>query len=98
MLMRVVGVCPALCSGNGVYESGRCKCHQGWTGDECQVPSEDCAGVYCSQHGRCVDGRCVCSAGFSGVDCFQGASYSSLSLLLLAADVTPKITCSRCFV
>jgi len=71
-------VCPALCSGNGEYESGRCKCNQGWTGDDCQLPSEHCAGVYCSQHGQCVDGRCVCASGFTGIDCFHGLFSSSL--------------------
>jgi len=76
--MLCEGVCPAVCSGNGEYQLGRCKCHPGWTGDECQLPSENCAGVYCSQHGQCVDGRCVCTAGFTGIDCFQGLFYCNI--------------------
>jgi len=68
----IVGVCAAVCSGNGQFESGRCQCSPGWTGSDCQMPSELCGAVYCSQHGQCVNGQCVCDEGFTGVDCFHG--------------------------
>jgi hypothetical protein len=71
-MARFAGVCPALCSGNGVYQAGICKCYRGWTGTECHLPAGDCVGMNCSQHGACVDGQCVCAAGYRGVNCAEG--------------------------
>ena len=71
-LLSSLGVCPALCLGNGAYRSGVCKCYKGWKGDECQVPTADCHDPTCGGHGRCVDGECICAAGYAGTDCTDG--------------------------
>jgi hypothetical protein len=79
-LLCITGVCPALCSGNGIYLLGACKCNRGWTGAECQLVTADCAGVDCSHHGRCIDGQCICAAGYTGLDCVDGQSINSNNL------------------
>ena len=37
-----LGVCPVLCSGQGEYVNGECKCRPGWKGKECHIRYEDC--------------------------------------------------------
>jgi len=79
-----LGVCRRACHGHGDYAEGRCVCHVGWTGGQCDVPLTDCDNDHahhpvCSGNGRCVDdGTCLCAAGFTGQRCQIGA-YASTS-------------------
>ena len=62
-------LCPTLCSGHGEYVGGKCKCHNGWKGMECQLKTGECAVPDCSGHGQCINGVCSCSKGFTGDAC-----------------------------
>ena len=64
--------CPVLCSGNGVYEKGRCACLEGWKGAECNVEEGQCIDPTCSNHGTCINGLCLCSPAHKGNNCEQG--------------------------
>lgn len=66
--------CPVLCSGNGQYLKGRCMCHSGWKGPECDVPTNQCVDVTCSGHGTCIVGTCICNPGYKGENCEEGKS------------------------
>ncbi|MBN3292063.1 TEN4 protein, partial [Polypterus senegalus] len=61
--------CPVLCSGNGQYLKGRCMCHSGWKGSECDIPTSQCIDVACSNHGTCIMGTCICNPGYKGENC-----------------------------
>ena len=67
-----LGMCPVLCSGNGDYEDGVCRCFPGWKGIECQLRSNECEVADCNGHGKCVNGLCVCARGFTGEHCKEG--------------------------
>ena len=67
-----LGMCPVLCSGNGDYEDGICRCFPGWKGIECQLRSNECEVADCNGHGKCVNGLCVCARGFTGEHCKEG--------------------------
>ena len=49
-----------------------CTCPPGFTGNNCQMQTDDCVGVNCG-NGTCVDGiesfHCVCSPRFTGMSC-----------------------------
>lgn len=64
--------CPVLCSGNGQYLKGRCMCHSGWKGSECDVPTNQCIDITCSGHGTCIVGTCICNPGYKGENCEEG--------------------------
>ena len=38
----VAGTCPVLCSSNGEYEEGACRCYPGWKGAECSIRHNEC--------------------------------------------------------
>jgi hypothetical protein len=50
-----------------------CACPPGFTGTNCQINIDDCAGQPCQHGGACVDGvngyTCQCPPGFSGANC-----------------------------
>ena len=69
-----LGMCPVLCSGNGDYEDGVCRCFPGWKGIECQLSSNECEVADCNGNGKCVNGLCVCARGFTGKHCKEGMS------------------------
>lgn len=51
---------------------GRCLCHSGWKGAECDVPTNQCIDVTCSNHGTCITGTCICNPGYKGESCEEG--------------------------
>ncbi|KAL0173936.1 hypothetical protein M9458_029904, partial [Cirrhinus mrigala] len=55
--------------GNGQYLKGRCMCHSGWKGSECDVPTNQCIDITCSGHGTCIVGTCICNPGYKGENC-----------------------------
>eukprot|EP00735_Rhodelphis_limneticus_P007982 TRINITY_DN2070_c0_g1::TRINITY_DN2070_c0_g1_i1::g.21848::m.21848 TRINITY_DN2070_c0_g1::TRINITY_DN2070_c0_g1_i1::g.21848 ORF type:complete len:851 (+),score=246.46,sp/P00690/AMYP_PIG/31.71/8e-38,Alpha-amylase/PF00128.19/1.1e-15,EGF_2/PF07974.8/6.2e-05,EGF_2/PF07974.8/2,EGF_2/PF07974.8/1.5e+04,EGF_2/PF07974.8/1.5e+04,DSL/PF01414.14/6.9e+02,DSL/PF01414.14/0.21,DSL/PF01414.14/1.9e+03 TRINITY_DN2070_c0_g1_i1:67-2553(+) len=58
--------CPGtpLCTGNGVCESGECKCHSGYYGPDC---SKACG---CGVNQSCDStGKCICSKPYYGTKC-----------------------------
>ena len=67
------------CSGHGSCDSGTgaCKCDDGYTGTNCETPSNtapcpvDTDGVECSAHGSCDsgEGACACEDGYTGTNC-----------------------------
>lgn len=65
--------CPLLCSGQGRYERGRCRCYAGWRGAECDVrggsgEERPCARK-CNGRGLCRGGLCFCRNGWTGSTC-----------------------------
>ncbi|KAL2311168.1 hypothetical protein Nmel_002860, partial [Mimus melanotis] len=51
---------------------GRCLCHSGWKGAECDVPTNQCIDVSCNNHGTCIMGTCICNPGYKGESCEEG--------------------------
>ncbi len=72
-----LGVCPLLCNAHGEYRNGRCECHPGWKGRECELKHEECQVSDCNGNGRCQGGRCICARGFTGEFCEKGKSSSA---------------------
>lgn len=56
---------------------GRCLCHSGWKGAECDVPTSQCIDVACSNHGTCIVGTCICNPGYKGESCEEGRSAAA---------------------
>ena len=50
-----------------------CQCPVGYSGENCSVDIDDCAGIECRGNSTCVDGvdsfTCVCNLGFEGENC-----------------------------
>ena len=63
------------CTGN-FLEPDCVQCDLGFTGADCEININECAGVNCSGNGVCVDGinsfTCNCNAGFRGILCAEG--------------------------
>lgn len=72
--------CTDLCSGHGVVEHGRCRCHEGWHGAECQLMSNQCEIPNCNNRGTCISGQCVCQTGYQGKFCEQSKSIRKMML------------------
>lgn len=72
-----------MCSGNGQYLAGACQCIQGWKGQECNIPENECAVPDCNGNGRCINGECKCYSGFKGPHCGIG----KMSIIYLSLDV-----------
>ena len=70
-----------VCSGHGecrlVTRNPSCKCHEGWSGEKCEIqcPGMQSTGLSCSGHGQCtVDHRaknanCSCDKQYRGPEC-----------------------------
>ena len=88
-------MCPVLCSGNGDYEDGVCRCFPGWKGIECQLRSNECEVADCNGHGKCVNGLCVCARGFTGKHCKEGKiislEYCLIPVFCGISTLDPKI-------
>ena len=73
------------CAGN-FLEPDCVECELGFTGANCEININECAGVNCSGNGVCVDGinsfTCNCDAGFRGALCAEGRIniYSLVSI------------------
>lgn len=85
MCVPVADSCPVLCSGNGVYEKGRCVCLAGWKGAECNVEEAQCIDPTCSNHGSCIQGMCICGPAYKGVNCEQGRKDYRTHLAMFTA-------------
>ena len=71
-MQTLPGTCPVLCSNNGEYEEGACRCYPGWKGAECSIRHNECEVPDCNNHGNCFNGQCQCSRGYTGQFCEQG--------------------------
>jgi hypothetical protein len=49
--------------------TGRCACLHGYSGVECEIPSDACLDVNCGAHGLCKGGYCSCARGWHGTHC-----------------------------
>jgi len=83
-----------LCSGHGTCntETGRCKCHSGFTGDVCheeRCPGFAEVGADCYGHGICESGKCSCASGWGGT--IQG----SLGLMLTCQEKVCTVDCGK---
>ena len=58
------------CSSHGSCISNQCSCQQGWSGFDCEVPSETPCPLSCSGKGTCSSsGVCACISGYYGSGC-----------------------------
>ena len=50
-----------------------CQCLAGYSGRNCSIDIDDCAGVQCPGNSTCIDSvdsfTCVCNHGFEGENC-----------------------------
>ncbi|EGC32669.1 hypothetical protein DICPUDRAFT_38006, partial [Dictyostelium purpureum] len=64
-------ICSTGCSNHGSCISpGKCKCLDGWIGDDCSIAHIECSPV-CGVNGKCdnTKGTCDCNNGYSGESC-----------------------------
>lgn len=95
LLLLLAASCPVLCSGNGQYLKGRCMCHSGWKGPECDVPTNQCVDITCSGHGTCIVGTCICNPGYKGQNCEECKSILKISVICfcLSESIFPLFLC-----
>lgn len=91
----VADSCPVLCSGNGVYEKGRCVCLAGWKGAECNVEEGQCIDPTCSNHGSCIQGICICSPAYKGINCEQGKMFYNVEKSRTLCNPPPGFLATR---
>lgn len=101
--------CPANCTDveHGECQlDGKCKCQDGFSGDNCDQKDEEIAIVAecdCNGHGECNDETllCACDEGFSGPDCsiIEGMEnadeFKSIWELLKEDEETPETETSN---
>ncbi|KAL4437781.1 hypothetical protein ABPG77_005693 [Micractinium sp. CCAP 211/92] len=46
-----------------------CPCYDGWSGIQCELPTEQFCLNQCNGRGECLGGYCKCDAGWHGIDC-----------------------------
>jgi len=61
-------VCLTKCV-NGRCRGEECLCHDGWTGESCELSRCD---RRCDIHGVCHNGTCLCNIGWNGKHCSLG--------------------------
>ena len=91
------------CNGNGICQSGRCRCFQGWEGDGCGRKAATLASgsapknSVCSGRGRRLSGsaRCTCDSGFVGENCEKGEHVGQPGAGKLASPSVSFITSSH---
>jgi hypothetical protein len=72
-----------LCSSHGSCVSNQCSCQLGWSGFNCEVPSETPCPLSCSGKGSCSSsGVCSCITGYYG----SGCEYSFCAQETIKAD------------
>jgi len=84
-LMSVAKFLPSPCQhGKPFYENHfKCQCHQGWTGDKCQLDINECQGNnLCKNGGICINLQgnytCDCSnTGYRGRQCEEFVNWCS---------------------
>ena len=84
-----LAVCRTNCRhGHCLNQPGQCICHQGWTGDNCEVPLKTLIKipkekkVTCLNGGEYIQSECQCPSGFRGQFCrericLHGGLYSN---------------------
>jgi hypothetical protein len=86
-----------LCSGRGECYCGKCKCEEGFDGDDCNCTSDEAPcrdnGKVCSNNGKCSCGKCACKDGFTGAFCsVEQASNEKDGTTLNANDFSTSST------
>ncbi|XP_017784338.1 PREDICTED: integrin beta-PS-like [Nicrophorus vespilloides] len=69
-----------ICNGNGKCDCKKCKCDAGFTGEECQCPTNLAPCTHfnnvCNSKGTCECGKCTCESGYYGTYCEECATCS----------------------
>lgn len=98
LFVFMTDACPVLCSGNGVYEGGVCKCFDSWKGAECSVQAHHCESCV---HGRCIAGVCTCEDNWRGERCDEidcpASDCSGHGLCQSGTDILCYVTASSNF-
>ena len=86
------------CSSIGAL--GSVACTTGWTGANCTINIDDCAGAPCQNSASCVDAintyTCACEPGYSGTDCEFDTDECAAQPCLNAGACTKSIGSFTC--